>query len=124
MRLLLVEDEALVGMMMTDILTEIGFHVIGPFGKVSDAMAAITHVEFHAAVLDVNLAGELIYELADMVAARGVPFVFVTGYGAEVIDGRFAQVPVLQKPVERQILQNIFAMPTNGSARHCASSSA
>ena len=123
-RLLLVEDEALVGMMMTDILTEIGFHVIGPFGKVSDAMAAITHVEFHAAVLDVNLAGELIYELADMVAARGVPFVFVTGYGAEVIDDRFAQVPVLQKPIERQILQNIFAMPTNGSARHCASSSA
>jgi CheY-like chemotaxis protein len=107
-RLLLVEDEALTGMMMSDMLTELGFHVIGPFGRVADAMAAVGREDFHAAVLDVNLDGEMVYPVADAVVARGVPFVFVTGYGAEGVDRRFAQVLVLQKPIEKQMLQNIF----------------
>jgi two-component sensor histidine kinase/DNA-binding response OmpR family regulator len=107
-RLLLVEDEALTGMMMCDMLTDLGFDVIGPFGRVADAMAAIGREDFQAAVLDVNLDGEMVYPVADAVLALGVPFVFVTGYGAEGIDRRFAQVPVLQKPIERQMLQNVF----------------
>jgi chemotaxis family two-component system sensor kinase Cph1 len=107
-RLLLVEDEALTGMMMSDMLTELGFDVIGPFGRVADAMAAVGREDFQAAVLDVNLDGEMVYPVADAVLARGVPFVFVTGYSAEGIDRRFAQVPVLQKPIERQMLQSIF----------------
>jgi len=107
-RLLLVEDEALTGMMMSDMLTDLGFDVIGPFGRVADAMAAVGREDFQAAVLDVNLDGEMVYPVADAVLARGVPFVFVTGYGAEGIDRRFARVPVLQKPIERQMLQNIF----------------
>jgi two-component sensor histidine kinase/DNA-binding response OmpR family regulator len=107
-RLLLVEDEALTGMMMSDMLTELGFHVIGPFGRVADAMAAVGREDFQAAVLDVNLDGEMVYPVADAVVALGVPFVFVTGYGAEGIDRRFAQVPVLQKPIERRMLQSVF----------------
>jgi two-component sensor histidine kinase/DNA-binding response OmpR family regulator len=107
-RLLLVEDEALTGMMMSDMLTELGFEVIGPFGRVADAMAAVGREDFQAAVLDVNLDGEMVYPVADAVLARGVPFVFVTGYSAEGIDRRFAQIPVLQKPIERQMLQNVF----------------
>jgi two-component sensor histidine kinase/DNA-binding response OmpR family regulator len=122
-RLLLVEDEALTGMMMSDMLTELGFHVVGPFGRVADAIAAVGREDIHGAVLDVNLDGEMVYPVADAVAARGVPFVFVTGYGAEGIDARFAQVPVLQKPIERQMLQKIFlhsdqmlGRPSGGSA--------
>jgi PAS domain S-box-containing protein len=107
-RLLLVEDEALTGMMMSDMLTELGFDVIGPFGRVADAMDAVGREDFHAAVLDVNLDGEMVYPVADAVAARGLPFVFVTGYGAEGIDGRYAKIPVLQKPIERQMLRNLF----------------
>jgi PAS domain S-box-containing protein len=107
-RLLLVEDEALTGMMMSEMLTELGFDVIGPFGRVADAMAAVGREDFHAAVLDVNLDGEMVYPVADAVSARGVPFVFVTGYGAEGIEGRFSKVPVLQKPIERAMLQRAF----------------
>jgi two-component sensor histidine kinase/DNA-binding response OmpR family regulator len=107
-RLLLVEDEALTGMMMSDMLTELGFEVIGPFGRLADAMAAVGREDFQAAVLDVNLDGEMVYPVADAVLALGVPFVFVTGYSAEGIDRRFAQVPVLQKPIEREMLQNVF----------------
>jgi two-component sensor histidine kinase/CheY-like chemotaxis protein len=108
-RVLLVEDEAIVGMMMTDFLTEAGFHVVGPFGKVSDAIEAIDRERFQAAVLDINLRGEMIYTLADELTGRGVPIVFVTGYGSEAIDRRFANVPVLQKPIDSASLRRVLA---------------
>jgi len=66
-------------------------------------------------VLDVNLGGDVVYPLADVLAADQVPFIFVTGYGADEIERRFANVPVLQKPIEPDALQSIFvrlsAMP-------------
>ncbi len=95
-------------MMMSDMLTDLGFEVIGPFARVADALAAAGREDFQAAVLDVNLDGEMVYPVAEAILARGVPFVFVTGYGAEGIDRRFAQIPVLQKPIERQMLQSAF----------------
>jgi PAS domain S-box-containing protein len=107
-RLLLVEDEALTGMMMSEMLTDLGFEVIGPFARLAEALTAAGREDFQAAVLDVNLDGEMVYPVAEAVLARGVPFVFVTGYGAEGIDRRFAQIPVLQKPIERQMLQSAF----------------
>jgi PAS domain S-box-containing protein len=121
-RILLVEDEALVGMMMNDMLTDLGFHVIGPFGRVADAMAAVEREEFHAAVLDVNLGGGLVYPVAELITARGVPLIFLTGYGAEGIDSRFAHVPVLQKPIEKHMLQSVLVMASNGSGGRYSSS--
>ncbi|MFZ1120574.1 MAG: response regulator, partial [Candidatus Binataceae bacterium] len=107
-RLLLVEDEALVAMALKDMLTELGFEVVGACSKVTEALAVVTNQEVNAAVLDVNLGGELIYPVADSLVAKGVPFVFITGYGAEAIDDRFASYRVLQKPIQRQMLQNTF----------------
>ncbi|MPZ40095.1 MAG: response regulator [Rhizobiales bacterium] len=107
-RILLVEDEALVGMMMTDFLRDIGFHVVGPFGRVSEAIDAIGQEQLQAAVLDINLRGELIYDLADELTGRGVPIVFVTGYGADAVDQRFADFPVLQKPVDSAALRRVL----------------
>jgi len=113
-RLLLIEDEMLVGMMMHDTLTELGFDVVGPLSTMSEAAKAIEHEDFHAAILDVNLNGEFIYPLADIVASRGLPFVFVTGYSADGIEPRFATVPVLQKPIEIERLQAVFVLDENG----------
>jgi two-component sensor histidine kinase/AmiR/NasT family two-component response regulator len=110
-RILLVEDEALVGMMMTDFLRDIGFHVVGPFGRVSEAIDAIGKEQLQAAVLDINLRGELIYDLADELTGRGVPIVFVTGYGADAVDRRFADFPVLQKPVDSAALRRALVIP-------------
>jgi PAS domain S-box-containing protein len=121
-RVLLVEDEALVGMMMSNMLTDLGFSVIGPFARVADAMAAVEHEDFHAAVLDVNLGGNLIYPVAELIAARAVPLIFLTGYGAEGIDGRFANFPVLQKPVEKHILERVLVAASNGSGGQYGSS--
>jgi two-component sensor histidine kinase/PAS domain-containing protein len=120
-RVLLVEDEILVAMMMRDILTELGFTVIGPFSRVSEAMVAAVHETIDAGIIDINLGGEFVYPVADVLAARKLPFVFVTGYGVESIDSRFAHIPIVKKPVQRQALQSIFvpagreaAAPANG----------
>jgi two-component sensor histidine kinase/CheY-like chemotaxis protein len=121
-RVLLVEDEALVAMVMRDMLTELGYHVVGPFSRSGDAEAAAKDERVDAAVLDINLDGDMVYPVADVLAARGIPFVFVTGYGAESIEQRFADVPVLQKPIERQMLEAVFALKTNGAGLSAAAS--
>src|SRR5262249_55134475 len=83
---LVVEDEALVAMVVTDALMELGYEVVGPFGRPSDALAAIKSGPIDAAVLDINLAGTMVYPVADELVARGIPFVFVTGYGIESVE--------------------------------------
>ncbi len=107
-RVLLVEDEILVAMMMKDILSELGFSIIGPFSRLDEAMIAAVHEDIDAGIIDVNLGGEFVYPVADVLAARKIPFVFITGYGVESIDNRFGYVPIIKKPVQRQVLQKIF----------------
>ena len=115
-RVLLVEDEPLVAMMMRDMLADLEFEVVGPFGSIRDASAALLingippMDGIAAAVLDVNVGGEPIYPLAASIAERGVPIVFVTGYPRESIDERFAAVPLLQKPVERDAIRRVLAV--------------
>jgi PAS domain S-box-containing protein len=110
-RIMVVEDEALVALALRESLDEMGFSVLGPFNRISEAMVALRNNRVDAAVLDVNLGGELIYPLADVLAADRVPFVFITGYGAEEIEPRYAKVPILQKPIEPGALQSVFAQP-------------
>ena len=116
-RILLVEDEALVAMMMRDSLVELGFHVIGPFDRADDALACASDEPLDAAILDVNLGGDLVYPVAERLTRRDVPFVFVTGYDAENIDTRYAHVPVLQKPIEREVLQGLFVSSVNDAGK-------
>ena len=108
--IMLVEDEALVAMAVNDLMTDFGFSVVGPFGRVSEAIAAFKKGGIDAAILDINLGGELVYPLAEKLIEAKVPFIFVTGYGPESIDSRFAGVPVLQKPVERDALERMFVL--------------
>ena len=105
---LLVEDEPLVAMMLTDMLTELGLRVNGPHGTLSTALAAAKIPESKAAILDVNLAGDKIYPVADLLHGQKVPFVFVTGYARDSIDKRFSETVVLQKPIERQKLRAVL----------------
>jgi CheY-like chemotaxis protein len=110
-RIMIVEDEALVALALRESLDEMGFSVLGPFNRISEAMVALRNNRVDAAVLDVNLGGELIYPLADVLAADRVPFVFITGYGAEEIEPRYAKVPILQKPIEPGALQSVLVRP-------------
>jgi PAS domain S-box-containing protein len=102
---LVVEDEALVAMMMQDVLADTGFDTVGPCGTVADAVAAIRGNPIQAAVLDINLHGETVYPVADLLRESGIPFVFVTGYGRESVAPRFVDVPVLPKPIEEEALR-------------------
>jgi PAS domain S-box-containing protein len=116
-RVLLVEDEALVAMMIQESLNELGFIVIGPISTRAGAIAAARTGEFDAAVLDINLGNDPVYSVAEILASRGVPFVFVTGYDAESVDRRFGEVPVLQKPIEREMLHKIFVVDGSRTPR-------
>lgn len=105
---LLVEDEALVAMMVQESLTECGFQVVGPVSTAAEALAKARDDRFDAAVLDIGLGDGMVYQVADMLAARGVPFIFLTGYDLESVDRRFSEVPILQKPIEREKLKRLF----------------
>lgn len=98
-RILLVEDEALVAMMMHGVLQQLDCIVIGPCATCFEALSLIKESEIDAAILDVNLGAETVYPVADALARQGVPFAFATGYGRETIESRFAQVTTLEKPV-------------------------
>jgi two-component sensor histidine kinase/response regulator RpfG family c-di-GMP phosphodiesterase len=125
---LLVEDEALVAIMMCDVLDALGFNVVGPLASVAQAIGPARDAMVDAALLDVTLGNERIYPVADVLKERRIPFAFLTGYGREGIDGRFADVPVIQKPVDDKALTAFLdrtitpaagaggAAATNGSA--------
>ncbi|WP_325059955.1 response regulator [Vitreimonas sp.] len=98
-RVLVVEDEPLVSMMMQRLVSQFGGHVVGPFSGPRDARSALD-TEIDAALLDVNAGDEMVYPLAEELLARDVPIIFVTGYQAEAIDPRFADAPLLTKPIE------------------------
>jgi len=102
-RVLIIEDEPLVAMMTSRMVSELGGEVVGPFAAPSEARAAFAP-DIDAALLDINLGGEFIYPVADELMRLGVPIVFVTGYQAGAVEPRFAEAPVLTKPIEKDDL--------------------
>jgi len=108
-RVLVVEDEVLVAWLLEDMLADLGCAVVGPAASVKQALAMIDAEAIDVAVLDVNLNGQLSYPIADALAARGVPFVFSTGYDKDrMLDG-YKTFPVLQKPFHQSELSDILA---------------
>ena len=94
-----------------------------PYGRLADGLAAAKAERFDGAILDLNLAGESADPLADLLLARAVPFVFMTGYQRDSIDRRYANVPVLQKPIESAALERA-AVAARSPARTRANRSA
>jgi CheY-like chemotaxis protein len=100
-RVLVVEDESLVAMMLADMLEEIGCTVVGPVASGAGALRLLEGGEaLDLALLDVNLGGETAYGVADALSRRDVPFIFVSGYGASGLDQGYAAAPVLAKPFQ------------------------
>jgi CheY-like chemotaxis protein len=111
LRLLVVEDEAMVAMMVEDMLTDLGCVVVDVAGTVSRgvALAGDGTLPLDGAILDVNLGGEKVYPVAEALTARGVPFFFSTGYGAAGVSEAFAHVLILSKPYEIRVLEQALA---------------
>jgi len=108
-RVLLVEDEALVAMLIEDALDSAGAVMLGPYAAVAPALAAIPDALPELAVLDLNLAGESSLPIADELAGRGVPLVFASGYGQAGLPPRFRGRPMLAKPFDPAELISVLA---------------
>jgi len=98
-RILVVEDSALILMEIEDILADLRWEVVGPASRLSEALRLARDEDFDAAVLDVNLDGEMSWEVASILKERGIPFLFSTGYdGATVLPTKFAGERIVNKP--------------------------
>jgi CheY-like chemotaxis protein len=98
-RILVVEDEYLLADDLSETLIEAGAEVLGPIASIEEATALIAEEpEIDAAVLDVNLRGDMVFPVADALRARGIPFAFATGYDEWALPERFADVPRVEKP--------------------------
>ena len=109
LRVLVVEDVAVLAWRVRDVLQHAGAEVVGPAPDVPRALALLAGRDVDAAVLDMNLNGEPADPIADALAARGVPFVFLTGYGSGSAEGRHAGRPTLGKPLKPQSLIRVLA---------------
>ncbi len=101
-RILLVEDEYIVAMEIADSLSDMGAEVLGPIARVPEVLAFLATAEPapDAAILDVNLGGEMVYPVADVLIARGIPFVFTTGYDRSALDAAYADFARCEKPID------------------------
>ncbi len=97
-RVLIVDDEALIAMLVEAMLTELGYQPVGPVGQLDEALKKARQGGFDAAILDVNLNGEATYPVARVLIERQAPFAFASGYAAAELRDEFPDVPVLLKP--------------------------
>lgn len=109
LRVLIVEDESIVAMMVEDVVLDLGYQVAAVTGRVEQALTLIGSLDFDIAVLDVNLHGQMSYPIADALRTRGKPFVFATGYGVTGLRDEWRDRPVLQKPFEPEALAGALA---------------
>ena len=113
-RVLLVEDESLVAMLVEDLLAELGCEVVDSPANVEDALHAVETGGFDVAVLDVNLAGEHVDPVAGALVSRSIPIVFASGYGRDGVSRPFASAPVLAKPYNIQELAQALRAALGG----------
>ena len=108
LRVLVVEDEMMVSMLIEDMLTDLGCTVIGPAAQLDEAMELAAKGGIDCAVLDVNLGGQPIFPLADYLRQQGAPFAFATGYGDAGLREADRGAPVLQKPFRESDLARVL----------------
>lgn len=103
-RVLVIEDEMMVAMGLEMALADAGYEVIGPFGRLEQALEAARNDQVDVALLDVNLRGEPVFPVADALAARGIPYAFLTGYGRESLPAGVDCRRILSKPFQATAL--------------------
>lgn len=114
---LLVEDEALIRMMLVEMVEELGHRVIAEAGNVDDARSIAQIEGYDLAILDINLHGTNVKPVAEVVRDRGLPFFFLSGYGSQGVPSGFEGTPILVKPCTMDTLKiAIDAVLPNGEA--------
>jgi CheY-like chemotaxis protein len=103
-RILVVEDESMIRMLLDGMLADLGYTMAAEAGTIDEAVALATRAEFDAAILDVNLDGQPIAPVVEILVARGLPFVFATGYDLRGVPEAYRNRPTLQKPFQVEAL--------------------
>ncbi len=103
-RILVVEDDALVAFDLETMLEAAGCEVVGPLALLEQAIPIATTAEFDGALLDIHLRGQLVYPVADLLAARAIPFMFLSGYSDRDLPQRFSGRPIWSKPYVARVL--------------------
>jgi CheY-like chemotaxis protein len=114
-RLLVVEDDYLIALDLTQTLEELGIEVVGPAGSLSQALALVGQEggALDGALLDINIHDQRVYPVADALAVQGIPFVFLTGYDRLIVPERYADVPRCEKPMDTVVLPQILIKVLN-----------
>src|SRR5712671_4023338 len=99
-RILVVEDELMIRMLLEDMLGELGYTIAAEAARLDEALAATRNIEFDVAILDLNLNGQTTAPVAEALAARGTPFLFATGYGEHGLPEAYRDRPTLKKPFQ------------------------
>ena len=115
-RILIVEDEPFIALTLEDMLDELGFALVGTVSQVGEALDMAGREQVDCALLDVNLGSEKIDPVADLLAQRGCPFIFTTGYGRSGIPAAHADRPVLQKPFRMDDLSSVLKTTLAGGS--------
>jgi PAS domain S-box-containing protein len=105
---MIVEDEVLVALDLQESIRSLGYEVVGPYARLSDAIEGAETQAIDFAILDLNLNGEMTYDLAEQLQQRGIPIVFTTGYETDDVKARLRNSRVLNKPVVRDALENVL----------------
>ncbi|MET3843835.1 CheY-like chemotaxis protein [Bradyrhizobium sp. OAE829] len=114
-KVLVVEDEMMIAMLIEDMLDEFGCELVGPATNVPRALELIGKEIVDVAVLDLNLDGKDTYAIADALRQNNVPFIFATGYGSTGMRPEYGDRPVLQKPFQAKDLETALAEALAGS---------
>lgn len=105
LKVLLVEDESLLAMDVEFLLQDFGCTVVAWASSVEDALGVAETAEFDLAVLDVSVARKLVFPVAELLARRGIPFLFTTGYGRDSVRDDFRDRPIVRKPYSPEQLR-------------------
>lgn len=114
LKILIVEDESLVAMMIEDLLTDLGHEVVGVAGRLQQGIELAGQLAIDFAVVDLNLNGERTFPIAEVLRSRGIPLIFATGYGAGGLSDEWRGTPVVQKPFQPHELENALAKALGG----------
>jgi CheY-like chemotaxis protein len=121
-RVLVVEDQYLIAQELSRMVRAWGGEVVGPFASRDRALDEAGNSQIDLALLDINLAGEAVYPVAEALEARGIPFMFVTGYARSAVRADFADTPYLDKPFAaerlRPLLRQLVAKGPVNRTRH------